>query len=120
MPFWYFCVLRKTLERENINECITKSSVEKFKELISTVDWNLITQTLNPHCSYFSIDKFFKIYDEAFPLKMEMKNMKNKKMKNKNENEQSRQPLGYNMDQKIIKQEKKHLYEKFLKPKLRK
>ena len=97
-----------------------QESVEKFKELISTVDWNLITQTLNPDYSYFSIDKFLKIYDEAFPLKMEIKNMKNKKMKNKNENEQSRQPLGYNMDQKIIKQEKKHLYEKFLKPKLRK
>ena len=95
-----------------------QESVEKFKELISTVDWNLITQTLNPDYSYFSIDKFLKIYDEAFPLKMEIKNMKNKKMKNKNENEQSRQPLGYNMDQKIIKQEKKHLYEKFLKPKL--
>ena len=31
---------------------MTESSVEKFKELMSTVDWNLITQTLNPNNSF--------------------------------------------------------------------
>ena len=38
------------------------------------VDWNLITQTLNPNYSYIYIEKFSKIYDEAFPLKKKMKN----------------------------------------------
>ena len=35
---------------------------------MSTVDWNLITQTLNPYYSYIFIDKFLKISDEAFPF----------------------------------------------------
>ena len=66
--------MRTALERKNINECIirrdiTDSSVEKIKELISTVDWNLITQTLNLNSSSnIFIDKFLKIYNEAFPL----------------------------------------------------
>ena len=77
MPFWYFCVLRKTSERESINECITKSSVEKLKELMGTVDWNLITQTLNPNYSYIYIEEFSKIYDEAFPLKINKEEIKN-------------------------------------------
>ena len=66
--------MRTALERKNINECIirrviTDSSVEKIKELISTADWNLITQTLNLNSSSnIFIDKFLKIYNEAFPL----------------------------------------------------
>ena len=36
---------------------------------MNTVDWNLITQTLNPNDSYsIFIEKFIKIYDQAFPL----------------------------------------------------
>ena len=36
---------------------------------MSSVDWNLITQSLNPNDSYNTfIDEFSKIYDEAFPL----------------------------------------------------
>ena len=72
--FGIFCVLRTTLERRNINESIiqreiAKNSVEEFKELMSTVDWNLISQTLNPNDSYnIFIYKFWKFYDEAFPL----------------------------------------------------
>ena len=50
--FGIFCVLRTTLKRKNINEGIkqrdiTKSSVEKFKEFLSTANLNFITQTLN-------------------------------------------------------------------------
>ena len=62
------------MERRNINESIiqreiAKNSVEEFKELMSTVDWNLISQTLNPNDSYnIFIYKFWKFYDEAFPL----------------------------------------------------
>ena len=37
---------------------------------MKTVDWDLITQTLNPKDSYsIFIEKFIKIYDQAFPLK---------------------------------------------------
>ena len=60
--FGIFGVLRATLERKN-NEYVmwrdvTESSAKDL-ELISTVDWNLITQTLNPNgsCNIF-IDKF--------------------------------------------------------------
>ena len=38
-------------------EIYTESSVEKFKKLMSTVDWNLITQTLNTHI-IFSLMNF--------------------------------------------------------------
>ena len=37
--------------------------------LLNTVGWNLITQTLNPNDSYcILIEKFTKIYNQAFPL----------------------------------------------------
>ena len=72
--FGIFCVLKTDLERKSNNEYILRrdigeSNVEKFKELMNTVDWNLITQTLNPNDSYsIFIEKFIKIYDQAFPL----------------------------------------------------
>ena len=51
-PFWYFSVLKTDLERKSSNEYILRSdiggsNIEKFKELMNDVDWNLITQTLN-------------------------------------------------------------------------
>ena len=67
-------MLKTDLERKSNNEYILQrdigeSNVEKFKELMNTVDWNLITQTLNPNDSYsIFIEKFIKIYDQAFPL----------------------------------------------------
>ena len=74
---------------------ITKNSVEKFKEHLSTVDWNLITQILNPNNLYnIFIDKFLKIYDQVFPLQKI------------NENEKSRQSLDRNGHEKIIKIER--------------
>ena len=72
--FGIFCVLKTDLERKSNNEYILRrdigeSNVEKFKELMNTVDWNLITQTLNPNDSYsIFIEKFIKIYDQVFPL----------------------------------------------------
>ena len=39
---------------------MTESSVEKFKELMSTADWNLITQTLNPNNSFNILLVIFK------------------------------------------------------------
>ena len=47
---------------------IIERSVEKYNKLMSTVEWNLITQTLDPNDSYVFIDKFWKNYNKAFPL----------------------------------------------------
>ena len=72
--FGIFCVLKTDLERKSNNEYflrrdISESNVKKFKALMNTVDWNLITQTLNPNDSYcIFIEKFTKISDQAFPL----------------------------------------------------
>ena len=72
--FGIFCVLKTDLERKTNNEYIlgrdiSESNVKKFKELINTVDWNLITQTLTTNDSYcIFIEKFIKIYDQTFPL----------------------------------------------------
>ena len=45
-------MLKTYLERKSNNEYILRSdigesNIEKFKELMNNVDWNLITQTLN-------------------------------------------------------------------------
>ena len=47
-----------------------RKQCRKFKEgSISTVDWNLITQNLNPYNSYnIFINTSLKIYDEIFAL----------------------------------------------------
>ena len=50
-------MLKTDLERKSNNEYflrrdISESNVKKFKVLMNTVDWNLITQTLNPSDSY--------------------------------------------------------------------
>ena len=67
-------MLKTDLERKRNNEYIlrreiSECNVKKFKELMNTVDWNLITQTLNPNDSYcIFIENFIKLYDQAFPL----------------------------------------------------
>ena len=67
-------MLKTDLDRKSNNEYflrrdISENNVKKFKALMNTVDWNLITQTLNPNDSYcIFIEKFTKIYDQAFPL----------------------------------------------------
>ena len=72
--FGIFCVLKTDLKRKTNNgyilrRDISESNVKKFKELMNTVDWNLITQTLTPNDPYcIFIEKFIKIYDQAFPL----------------------------------------------------
>ena len=45
-------MLKTDLERKSSNEYtlgsdIGESNIEKFKEIMNDVDWNLITQTLN-------------------------------------------------------------------------
>ena len=57
-----------------------RKQCRKFKEgSISTVDWNLITQNLNPYNSYnIFINTSLKIYDEIFALQkitMETRNL---------------------------------------------
>ena len=57
-----------------------RKQCRKFKEgSISTVDWNLITQNLNPYNPYnIFINTSLKIYDEIFPLQkitMETRNL---------------------------------------------
>ena len=107
-------MLETDLERKSNNEYILqrdigKSNVQKFKELMNTVDWNSVTQTLNPNDSYsIFIEKFIKIYDQAFPLQ---------KIKIK------RKSLDSPWITKGIRKssrKKQHLYEKFLNTKLRK
>ena len=67
-------MLKTDLERKTNNEYIlrrdiSESNVKKFKEPMNIVDWNLITQTLILNDSYcIFIEKFIKIYDQAFPL----------------------------------------------------
>ena len=104
-------MLKTDLERKSNNEYflrrdISESNVKKFKELMNTVDWNLITQTLNPNDSYcIFIEKFTKIYDQAFALqkiKMKGKNLVSPWI-TKGIRKSSRK--------------KQHLYEKFLKHK---
>ena len=74
MTILVFLCVKDNLERKSNNEYILRrdigeSNVEKFKELMNTVDWNLITQTLNANDSYsIFIEKFIKIYDQVFPL----------------------------------------------------
>ena len=68
--FGIFCVIRTTLERKN-KECIvwrniTGSTVEKCKELMSTIAWILIIHTLNLNNTYIFIDNFKNIFDEMF------------------------------------------------------
>ena len=64
--FGILCLLKTDLERKSNNEYILRrdigeSNVEKFKELMNTVDWTLITRTLNPNDSYrIFIEKFIK------------------------------------------------------------
>ena len=65
-------MLKTDLERKSNNEYflqrdISEGNVKKFKELMNIVDWNLITQTLNPNNSYcIFIENFIKIYVQAF------------------------------------------------------
>ena len=56
--------IKKTFTKRDINE----DSIKHFKSILSSVDWNLITQTSTPDGSYNTfLDKFVKLYDIAFP-----------------------------------------------------
>ena len=72
--FGIFCVLKTDLERKSNNEYILQrdigeSNVEKFKELMNTVDQEFNYSNFKSYYSYIIfIEKFIKILDQAFPL----------------------------------------------------
>ena len=87
--FGIFGALSATLERKKNNEYVMRRDVTessaKNLELISTVDWNLITQTLNPNgsCNIF-IDKFLdenKNSIQPFRFQRESKKSSRKKQR---------------------------------------
>ena len=78
--FAVFCLLKTNFEQSNIKNIIVKrdineASIEHFKSLFNSIDWNLITQTSLQNDSYnIFLEKFERIYDQAFPeRKIEIK-----------------------------------------------
>ena len=71
--FAVFHLLNSNFEQSNIKNIIIKqdikeSSIEHFKPLFNSVDWNLVTQTSLPNDSYnIFLKKFAQIYDQTFP-----------------------------------------------------
>ena len=71
--FVVFCLLKTNFEQSNIKSIIVKrdineASIEHFKSLFNSIDWDLVTQTLLPNDSYnIFLEKFVQIYDQAFP-----------------------------------------------------
>ena len=55
--FAVFCLLKTNFEQSNIKYIIVKrdinkASVEHFKSLFNSIDWDLVTQTSLPNDSY--------------------------------------------------------------------
>ena len=78
--FAVFSLIKTDLEQSNIKNIVIKrdineNSIEHFKFLFNSIDWNLVTQTSTPNDSYnIFLDKFVQIYDQAFPeRKIEIK-----------------------------------------------
>ena len=78
--FAVFCLLKTNFEQLNIKKIIVKrdineASIEHFKSLFNSIDWNLVTQTSLPNDSYnIFLEKFERIYGQAFPeRKIEIK-----------------------------------------------
>ena len=71
--FAVFCLLKTNFEQSNIKNIVIKrdineASIEHFKFLFNSIDWDLVTQTSLPNHSYnIFFEKFVKIYDQAFP-----------------------------------------------------
>ena len=74
-----FCLLKTNFEQSNIKNIIIKrdiheASIEHFKSLFNSIDWDLFTQTSMPNDFYkFFLEKFVKIYYQAFPEKKILK-----------------------------------------------
>ena len=67
--FALFCLLKANFEQSNIKNIIMKqdineASIEHFKILFNSIDWNLATQTSLPDNSYnIFLETFVQIYD---------------------------------------------------------
>ena len=63
--------IKKTIIKRDINE----DSMKYFKAIFNSIDWDLLTQTLSTNDSYnIFLERFIKIYDQAFPeRKIEIK-----------------------------------------------
>ena len=69
--FAMFFLLKTNFKQSNIKNVIVErdineASIEHFKSLCNSIDWNLVTQTLLPNdsCNIF-VEKFAEIYDQA-------------------------------------------------------
>ena len=66
-------LLKTNFEQSNIKNIVIKryideASIEHFKSLFNSIDWDLVTQTSLPKHSYnFFLETFVQIYDQAFP-----------------------------------------------------
>ena len=75
-----FCLIKTNFVQSNIKNIfikgdINEASIEHFKSLFNSIDWDLVTQTSLPNhsCNIF-LEKFVQIYDQAFPeRKIEIK-----------------------------------------------
>ena len=74
------CLLKTNFAQSNIKNIfikgdINEASIEHFKSLFNSIDWELVTQTSLPNhsCNIF-LEKFVQIYDQTFPeRKIEIK-----------------------------------------------
>ena len=78
--FAVFSLLKTNLELTNIKKTIIKRDINQgsmryFKTIFNSTDWDLLTQTSSANDSYnIFLERFIKIYDQAFPeRKIEIK-----------------------------------------------
>ena len=78
--FAVFCLLKTNFEQSNIKNIaikrdINEASIEHFKSLFNSIDWDLNIQTSLPNHFYnIFLEKFVQIYNQAFPeRKIEIK-----------------------------------------------
>ena len=67
-------IIKKTITKRDINE----DSMKYFKTISISTDWDLLTQTSSANDSYnIFLERFMKLYDEAFPERKIEINQKN-------------------------------------------
>ena len=82
--FAVFCLLKTNFEQSNIKNIVIKrdineASIEHFKSLFNSINWDLVTQTSLPNDSHnIFLEKFVQIYNQALPernIKIKAKNL---------------------------------------------